>query len=141
MPPGLTSEIGNATFSRLSVISAETRALPLKPDFALGMFRKTHRMYVLRLEGPAQWVLINIHLSAFDDAIASVREKQLSAVLAFAEAEYSAGRHVVIGGDWNMRLAATEFPIPPKSGSCSGGATLTPRPSRRAGRWAPTPPS
>jgi endonuclease/exonuclease/phosphatase family metal-dependent hydrolase len=109
VPPPLRIEIGNANFARRAVAAAERRALPLEPNFEMGMFRKGYRMHILRLGGTEQWVLINIHLAAFDDAADAVRERQMAAVLDFATAEYAAGRHVIIGGDWNMRLAPTGF--------------------------------
>jgi hypothetical protein len=31
-------------------------------------------------------------------------------VLAWAQREYESGRHVVLGGDWNLQLADTNFP-------------------------------
>lgn len=110
VPPPLRIQIGNASFARKAVLGSELRGLPLEPEFEMGLFRKGYRMHILRLDGPEQWVLVNIHLSAFDDAADAVRERQLAAVLQFAEAEYAAGRHVIIGGDWNMRLAPTSFP-------------------------------
>lgn len=110
VPPPFNVEIGNAIFSRLAVKSAERRGLPLEPTFEYGAFRKGYRMHILRLAGPQEWVLINVHLSAFDSENDNVREHQVSTVLEFAVSEFSAGRHVVVGGDWNLRLAATEFP-------------------------------
>lgn len=109
VPAPFRVEIGNATFSRLAVGSAERRGLPLEPNFEFGMFRKGYRMHITRLAGDPGWVIVNIHLSAFDAEEAAVRERQLAAVMAFAEAEYSAGRHVIVGGDWNMRLVPTNF--------------------------------
>lgn len=110
-PPPINVRIGNAIFARVAA-TAERRGLPLEPTFEYGVFRKSYRMHVLRLTGVdgAPWTLVNIHLSAFDDARHNVRERQVEAVLAFAEAEYAAGRHVVVGGDWNLRLADTDFP-------------------------------
>jgi endonuclease/exonuclease/phosphatase family metal-dependent hydrolase len=109
VPKPFSIEIGNASFSRRAVLAAERRGLPLEPDFEFGLFRKGYRMHILRLDGPDQWVIVNIHLSAFDDKDDAVRERQLAAVMQFAQAEYQAGHRVIIGGDWNMRLAPTDF--------------------------------
>ncbi len=109
VPQPFNFEIGNAIFTRLAATSAERRALPLEPKFRFGMFRKGYRMHILRINGEQNWVFINIHLSAFDDKISRVREKQLKAVIKFSQAEYAMGHHVVIGGDWNLRLAPSEF--------------------------------
>ena len=38
------------------------------------------------------------------------RMKQLREVIALAERHYARGRAVAVGGDWNMRLTATDFP-------------------------------
>jgi len=111
VPPPFNVRIGNAIFSKHAG-EIERRKLPLEPTFEYGVFRKSYRMHILRLENvlKADWTLINVHLSAFDEPEHNVREAQLRAVIAFAESEYVAGRHVVIGGDWNLRLTTTEFP-------------------------------
>lgn len=110
MPPGLRSRIGNAIFARYPAKEAEYRALPLEPNFTLGIFRKHYRMHIMRLAGETEWVFINIHLSAFDSEDHNVREQQVKALFDVAEQEFERGRHVVIGGDWNLRLSPTEFP-------------------------------
>jgi len=110
VPPPFNIEVGNAIFSKVAVSGAERRGLPLEPEFELGIFRRGYRMHIVRVAGKADWVVVNIHLSAFDSEEDKVREKQIGAVLEFAKKEYALGRHVVIGGDWNLRLAKTEFP-------------------------------
>ncbi|MBM3558314.1 MAG: hypothetical protein FJX53_00120 [Alphaproteobacteria bacterium] len=52
---------------------------------------------------------MNIHLVAFDSE-GLIRKAQLEPVFAAAEREYRTGHHVVVGGDWNLVLAATDFP-------------------------------
>jgi len=110
VPPPWRVRIGNATFSHVLPASAEARGLALEPTFTYGIFRKGYRMHIMRLSGAERWVLVNIHLSAFDAAEARVRERQLAEVLQFARSEYAAGNRVIIGGDWNMRLVASQFP-------------------------------
>ncbi|MGZ3215819.1 endonuclease/exonuclease/phosphatase family protein [Paracoccus sp. T5] len=110
VPPPFRTVIGNASFSRVEVAGAEARGLPLEPKFQFGLFRKGYRAHILRLAGPDAWTIVNVHLAAFDSVDAAIREKQLAAVLAFAQDEYLAGRHVVVGGDFNMRLVVTRFP-------------------------------
>jgi endonuclease/exonuclease/phosphatase family metal-dependent hydrolase len=55
------------------------------------------------------WTIASVHLAAFDKD-AAVRRRQLSALLIWAEREYESGRHVVLGGDWNLQLVETHFP-------------------------------
>ena len=110
VPPPVHTEIGNASFSHVAIAGAEARGLPLEPKFQFGLFRKGYRAHVLRLAGPAAWTVVNLHLAAFDNADAAIREQQLTTVLTLAQEEYRAGRHVVIGGDFNMRLVPTSFP-------------------------------
>ena len=110
IPPPLKASVGNMIFSQVAVASAERRALPLEPTFEYGAFRKGYRMHIARLAGPEKWVLVNVHLSTFDTLEHDVRSKQVDALLAFAQSEYAKGSRVVIGGDWNLRLADTDFP-------------------------------
>lgn len=110
VPPPLKSSVGNAIFARVAVDGAEYRALPLEPTFEYGAFRKGYKMHILRLSGPQRWVLINVHLSTFDSAEADVRGAQVDALMQFAQAEHANGAHVVIGGDWNLRLSQSDFP-------------------------------
>lgn len=104
----LRIRIGNATASKVAVIQAETRALPLEKNFVAGIFRKHYRMHIVRLF--PDWVVVNVHLSAFDSLEDDVRSQQLQAVLDFATAEYAAGNRVVVGGDWNFTLVESSFP-------------------------------
>lgn len=110
MPPPLNVRIGNALFTRLQADRVELRLLEFEPTYVAHTFRKNYRMHVMRPEGPQRWVLVSVHLSAFDAPENSVREKQLRQVIAFARQEYAAGAHVVVGGDWNLRLNPAEFP-------------------------------
>ncbi|OUS05685.1 hypothetical protein A9Q96_10810 [Rhodobacterales bacterium 52_120_T64] len=85
--------------------------LPQEPGY---FFLKIKRYYAavvteVPIHGTDQkWVLMNIHLSAFDDG-ANVRQAQVQAVLDFAKNEYAKGNYVVLGGDWNMRISDKEF--------------------------------
>lgn len=112
VPPPWKTGIGNAIFSRFRIASASRLALPLEPTFVMGTFRKIYRMHVARLPLPSSdrsLVLISVHVAAFDKD-AEVRLRQLRDVIAFASREHSAGNPVIIGGDFNLRLARTEFP-------------------------------
>jgi len=109
VPPPFNLQVGNATFSRVPLASFERRGLPLEPTFELGLFRKGYRMHIARIGTDRTWVIVNIHLSTFDTEEDDVRGAQVRALMDFAKAEYARGHHVVIGGDWNLRLADTSF--------------------------------
>ncbi len=50
-----------------------------------------------------------MHLAAFDPD-AAVRTRQLRELMAWAQRQYENGQHVVLAGDWNFRIAETNFP-------------------------------
>ena len=72
-----------------------------------GVYKKYYGGLLARLPmtGGGTWVVMSIHLSAFDER-AEARHRQVAALIELAQAEYRRGRHVVIGGDWNMVLAS-----------------------------------
>lgn len=110
IPPPFSIRMGNATASTIPIDMCTSHPLEDEPDFLLQVFRKEYRMHVIHLEHDnVLWSLINIHLSAFDDKSVSIREKQLSQVFDFALSERKAGYHVVVGGDWNMKIVESDF--------------------------------
>jgi len=103
-------DVGKATFSRHGINRAIRHALPTAHDLP-GLTMQHFNVLESRvpLAGVSQeLVLYNIHLAAFDDG--ALRRAQLDAVLAMMKAEYANGNLVIAGGDWNLRLADTEFP-------------------------------
>ncbi|HEV2562528.1 MAG TPA: endonuclease/exonuclease/phosphatase family protein [Rhizomicrobium sp.] len=111
VPHPLRLTHGTEIFSRHALEDVETWPLPGEADAFFGIMRKSYNVHVARLNtaAGARWTIMNIHLAAFDhEAIA--RKQQLAKLLAFASREYENGGHVVIGGDWNLMLAGTEFP-------------------------------
>jgi endonuclease/exonuclease/phosphatase family metal-dependent hydrolase len=108
VPPPLRLAHGAAIFSRRELASAERVALPLEDEWIAGIVRRHYRMQIARLPiagTSRQWVIVNIHLAAFDRG-GEVRRRQLREVLRFAEGEFAKGNPVVIGGDWNLELVA-----------------------------------
>lgn len=107
-------KIKHGTFSLAKVKPALTlvKTLPFEPKPLGGIF---HRHYALQVnyfdieDNEKQWVIVNLHLAAFDENGAT-RQKQLNEVFAFAEQEYEKGNYVILGGDWNMELASSNFP-------------------------------
>ncbi|MFK5998148.1 MAG: endonuclease/exonuclease/phosphatase family protein [Rhodobacterales bacterium] len=104
---------GVTTFSKFHNLTTTALTMPQDPLYYFGLLKKYYGGIVQKypIEGQGAWVVINIHLSAFDNA---ARQQQLGVLFAYALAEYKAGNYVVIGGDWNMRLTDTEFPYDAK---------------------------
>lgn len=103
-------EVGNATLARPAMAGAVRHALPTERAF-LGATLQHFNVLTSRLavaEEGRPWVLFNLHLAAFDDG--TLRRRQLDELFRLIQEEYRAGNHVIAGGDWNLRLAATEFP-------------------------------
>jgi endonuclease/exonuclease/phosphatase family metal-dependent hydrolase len=99
-------------FSSVNAANAERELvpLPMEPDYIGGIAPRRYHLHVVRLPfARGEWAIVNLHLSAFDDD-ASIRLKQFRAVLEFAESEFSKGRFVVIGGDWNLELVQPGWP-------------------------------
>ncbi|WP_224704130.1 endonuclease/exonuclease/phosphatase family protein [Devosia aquimaris] len=112
IPFPLALDHGTFLAARYNPLSVETLPLPSEPGAMLGFLKRRYAIQIARFalqDRPGQLVVGNIHLSAFDDG-GSTRQAQISAVLAFAEAEFAKGNHVIIGGDWNMVLADPAWP-------------------------------
>lgn len=102
---------GPATLVRPPAAPVELVALPMEPGRLGGIFKRRYHAQVQRLAGAngRDWALVDVHLSAFDEG-ASTRVQQIDAVIALAEGLYADGLTVIVGGDWNMLLAQTDFP-------------------------------
>ena len=112
LPPPLRLAHGTAIYSRFDVAAAERRIITLDNEVMAGLLTREYRMHVVRLPisgSAAQWVVVNVHLAAFDDG-ALVRRKQLADVLAFARQEFTHGNAVIVGGDWNLEFVRNGFP-------------------------------
>lgn len=59
------------------------------------------------VEDGKELVLINSHLSAFDEG-GEIRKKQLDFLKSYITNEYSKGNYVIVGGDWNHQLPGTD---------------------------------
>lgn len=108
-PPPLRIRNGLATYSRAGLSHAELWPLPEDGDPYAGALRRRYAALVTRIDGPGGcWTIVNAHLSAFDEG-AALRRRQIQVLMSLAEAESQAGRRVLIGGDWNLRLVPTAF--------------------------------
>ncbi len=118
LPPMLRFRHGLFSSANVAGIERETIPLPLEPQHILGLARRLYHMHVTRIPfsisdsggvSGGEWTIVNVHLSAFDEG-ADVRLAQLRAVVDYAEQEYSAGNHVIIGGDWNYEFHRPDWP-------------------------------
>lgn len=112
LPPPFRIAHGTGIFSNRRLAGAEKKLLLFESDFYGGLLRKEYRMQIARLmtEPPsAEWVVVNVHLAAFDKD-AAVRREQLGQVIAYAVEEFDMGQHVIVGGDWNMEFVNDPFP-------------------------------
>jgi len=86
-----------------------TIRLPEEPEPILGFIKRRYHVEVLTFQHEGtDWAFVNVHLSAFDEG-ANTRMQQLREVLGLARGLYESGHAVAVGGDWNMRLAPTDF--------------------------------
>ena len=81
-----------------------------------GMFTWPNRLFNLRrcmlvnrypTSNGKEFILINTHLSAFDDG--SLKKQEMDYLRSFVLSEYASGNYVVAGGDWNQ--TPPDFPL------------------------------
>ncbi len=102
---------GMGVYARTDTSVTRAYELPQDPGYFFLTIKRYYAAIVTEVPmrgTDRKWVLINIHLSAFDDG-ADVRRAQVQAVFDFAETEYAKGNYVVLGGDWNMRISEMDF--------------------------------
>lgn len=110
LPGPLSLKHGLGTFAGVANGGTEIVRIEEEPGPIMGFIRRRYHVQVTELDvGGKPWALINVHLSAFDEG-ANTRMVQLRQVLDLAAAKFAEGKAVVVGGDWNMRLAPTDFP-------------------------------
>ena len=111
VPRPLRLKHGSVLASRVTVRRAEIVPLPQESDPMLGLVVRLYALQVVTIastDGGPDWVIINLHFSAFDDG-ARLRHEQLQAAFDFAQARYRQGCRVIMGGDWNLILMHTDF--------------------------------
>jgi endonuclease/exonuclease/phosphatase family metal-dependent hydrolase len=108
-PGPISLKHGLGTFSRVAHGPTEIIRITEEPGTIMGFIKRHYHVQVTEMDVSGQpWVLINVHLSAFDEG-ANTRMTQVREVLDLAETYYKQGKAVAVGGDWNMRLAPTDF--------------------------------
>lgn len=107
VPFGYGNEMGCAMFSASGL--GGTQAMERLPGHGRSFVRQ-YPALILRFDHQgAPFTLIDAHLSAFD-AGARLRARQLERLLRIGAAEFAAGRHVVIGADFNYELCSPPRP-------------------------------
>ncbi len=101
---------GLASFTPFAPNNISVLRLPNEPEKLGGIIERQYHIQVTEFtENGHEWALFNIHLSAFDEG-GNIRVQQFEKLLDIAKEFYASGKHVVIGGDWNMQLTPTDFP-------------------------------
>lgn len=98
-------DAGLLNFSRYNISEAERRSYPVDNSF-ITKFTDLDRCFaVMRIpvEGGHELVLINSHMSAYDEG-GLIRAEQLKLLNSVMEEEYLAGNYVIVGGDFNHAL-------------------------------------
>lgn len=105
------SNSGIYTLSKFSVEQSHRRSLPLATDLSK-FFDLDRCISITRLPVDGEereFVLINLHLSAYDEG-GTIRALQMDLLKHILQEEREAGNYVVAGGDFNHLLAETDFP-------------------------------
>lgn len=98
-------EAGLLNFSRYEIGEAERRSYPVDNSFVTKFTDLDRCFAVMRLpvEGGKELVLVNSHMSAYDEG-GTIRARQLELLNSVMEEEYRAGNYVIVGGDFNHAL-------------------------------------
>lgn len=103
------AESGIASFSKYQLGTAVRYDLPGKEKWPVQLFEldRCFTESILHIEGGGELVLINLHLSAFDEG-GRIRKEQLAYLKRHLEDKYKRGSHILVGGDWNHNLPGTD---------------------------------
>jgi endonuclease/exonuclease/phosphatase family metal-dependent hydrolase len=101
-------EAGLLTLSRYSISGAVRRSYPVDESFPTKFFDLDRCFSLLRIpvEGGKELVLINTHLSAYDEG-GLIRAAQFQLLNTVLEEEAQKGNYVIVGGDFNHALCGT----------------------------------
>lgn len=110
LPWPLRFEHGLALFSRKQIGAVNVEPLPLEKGKIGGLIQRQYSLRVVRVraQGKSDWVIMGVHLAAFDKN-AEIRRKQLAEVMRYATVLHAQGSPVIVAGDFNLVLAQTCF--------------------------------
>lgn len=111
-PHGVVNS-GLLTLNGARVDEAVRRSYPVDESFPTKFFDLDRCFVVERLpvENGKQLVLVNSHMSAFDEG-GKIRAQQLELLMGVLATEAAAGNYVIAGGDWNHALCGSESLYP-----------------------------
>lgn len=98
-------QAGLLNFSRYQISEAERRSYPVDNSF-ITKFTDLDRCFAqmrLPVEGGRELVLINSHMSAYDEG-GTIRVQQLELLNSVMSEEYAKGNYVIVGGDFNHAM-------------------------------------
>ena len=98
-------QAGLLSFSRYQISEAERRSYPVDNSF-ITKFTDLDRCFAqmrLPVEGGHELVLINSHMSAYDEG-GTIRAQQLELLNSVIAEEYAKGNYVIVGGDFNHAM-------------------------------------
>jgi len=110
---------GLMTLGRVAPAEARRHALAPDADWPIGLFMLDRCFiswrYSAYFSDGKDLVLINLHLSAYDDG--TVKKQQMDSLAAYLRAEYALGNRIVAGGDWNQLAPGSQeqelgIPVP-----------------------------
>lgn len=110
-PIGKTTS-GLLTMSKFETATAVRRSFPVTTELISKLFDldRCFAVHYLPIEGSTkQLVLINLHMSAYDEG-GTIRAQQLQMLNGVLQEERNKGNYVVAGGDFNHCLIADQFP-------------------------------
>jgi endonuclease/exonuclease/phosphatase family metal-dependent hydrolase len=95
---------GLMTLGRVAPAQAIRHALAPDADWPVGLFMLDRCFiswrYPAYFSDGTDLILLNLHLSAYDDG--HVKKQQMDSLEAYLRAEYALGNRIVAGGDWNQ---------------------------------------
>lgn len=98
-------QAGLLNFSRYQISEAERRSYPVDNSF-ITKFTDLDRCFAQMrhpVEGGQELVLINSHMSAYDEG-GTIRAQQLELLNSVMSEEYAKGNYVIVGGDFNHAM-------------------------------------
>jgi len=96
-------ESGLLSLSRFGYKSTQRHQLPGNYAWPVRVFHLKRCLHELRIAAPGgkDWVIIHLHLSAFDTG-GRLRKEQMAYLKKLILELEAAGHHIVVGGDWNQ---------------------------------------